>query len=132
MRSVILRAATRLLGGIVLVFAIYLLWRGHHAPGGGFIAALVAATGFVLVALTGGPESVRQGLLIPPRYLIASGLLLALAAGFAAVIKGQPFLTGQWYPAQKALIGTPLIFDIGVFLVVLGAILNILLALEES
>ena len=62
MNSIILKAATRLLSGIVLVFAVYLLWRGHHAPGGGFIAALVAATGFALVALAEGQNNVRRGL----------------------------------------------------------------------
>ena len=48
MTSVILKTATRLVGALVLVLSVYLLWRGHHAPGGGFIAALVAATGFAL------------------------------------------------------------------------------------
>ena len=51
MNSVILKAATRIIGGIVFMFAVYLLWRGHHDPGGGFIAALVASTGFALIAV---------------------------------------------------------------------------------
>ena len=131
MTSVILKAATRLLGAIVLVFAVYLLWRGHHEPGGGFIAALVAATGFALATLAGGPGSVRRGLMVAPQHLIAAGLGLSLLAGMAAVLSGQPFLTGLWWSVQKAALGTPLLFDAGVFLVVLGAILTVLLALEE-
>ena len=132
MNSIILKAATRLISVMVLVFAVYLLLRGHNAPGGGFIAALVAATGFALVALSEGPQAVRLGLLIKPQYLIAAGMGTALGAGGLAMLRHQPFLKGLWWPAQNAVVGTPVLFDIGVFLVVLGGILTVLLALEES
>jgi multisubunit Na+/H+ antiporter MnhB subunit len=132
MASVILQAATRLLSGLVLVLSIYLLWRGHNAPGGGFIAALVAATGFALVALTQGPAAVRQGLRIPPQHLIGAGVLLAMSSGTAGMLRQLPFLTGMWWPGSNVMAGTPLLFDTGVFLVVLGAILTVVLALEEN
>jgi multicomponent Na+:H+ antiporter subunit B len=132
MKSVILRAATRLLSGLVLMLSIYLLWKGHHAPGGGFIAALVAASGFALVVLSEGTAAVRKGIYLPPQYLIGAGILLAVGAGAAGVVTGKPFLTGLWGPADKALAGTPLLFDVGVFLVVLGAVLTVVLALEEN
>jgi multisubunit Na+/H+ antiporter MnhB subunit len=131
MKSVILKTATRLLSSIVLVFAVYLLWRGHHEPGGGFIAALVAATGFALVALSEGPQTVRRGIFVTPPHLIGIGMGLALLAGSLAMLRNKAFLTGLWWPGQNALLGTPLLFDIGVFLVVLGAILTVVLALEE-
>jgi multisubunit Na+/H+ antiporter MnhB subunit len=132
MTSVILKTATRLVGALVLVLSVYLLWRGHHAPGGGFIAALVAATGFALVALSEGPGVVRRGLRIRPQYLIGAGLVLSMGAGLIGMMRQQPFLTGVWWPSTSAVAGTPLFFDTGVFLVVLGAILTVLLALEES
>jgi multisubunit Na+/H+ antiporter MnhB subunit len=132
MNSVILKAAARLLGGIVLMFAVYLLWRGHHSPGGGFIAALVAATGFSVVLLSEGPDTVRKGLYFTPQHLIGMGISLAIASGGLAMVQDKPFLTGAWWPVQTPWLGTPLIFDAGVFLVVLGAILTVLLALEES
>jgi len=132
MTSVILKTATRLVGALVLVLSVYLLWRGHHAPGGGFIAALVAATGFALVVLAEGPGVVRRGLRIRPQYLIGAGLALSMGAGLVGMLRQQPFLTGVWWPSTSAVAGTPLFFDAGVFLVVLGAILTVLLALEES
>lgn len=132
MTSVILKTATRLVGALVLVLSVYLLWRGHHAPGGGFIAALVAATGFALVVLAEGPGVVRRGLRIRPQYLIGAGLALSMGAGLVGMIRQQPFLAGIWWPSTSAVAGTPLFFDAGVFLVVLGAILTVLLALEES
>ena len=132
MTSVILKTATRLVGALVLVLSVYLLWRGHHAPGGGFIAALVAATGFALVTLSEGPGVVRRGLRIRPQYLIGAGLALSMGAGLVGMIRQQPFLTGNWWPSTSVVAGTPLFFDAGVFLVVLGAILTVLLALEES
>jgi len=132
MTSVILKTATRLIGALVLVLSVYLLWRGHHAPGGGFIAALVAATGFALVALSEGPGVVRRGLRIKPQYLIGAGLVLSMGAGLIGMMRQQPFLSGVWWPSTSAVAGTPLFFDTGVFLVVLGAILTVLLALEES
>jgi multisubunit Na+/H+ antiporter MnhB subunit len=134
MGSFILRAATRMLVGLILVFAVYLLLRGHNAPGGGFAAGLVAGTGFALFAITEGPAAVRRALRADPMGYIAWGLLLAAGSGLAGVVAGQPYLTGLWWPADPApaLVGTPLIFDAGVFLVVFGSIMTLVLQLEES
>ena len=132
MNSIILKAATRILAGIVFMFAIYLLWRGHHEPGGGFIAALVASTGFALIAVSEGPGVVRRGLFVAPQDLIGAGIAVSITAGLLPMLKQQPFLTGVWWPVHDPVLGTPLLFDIGVFLVVLGAILTVLLSLEET
>jgi multisubunit Na+/H+ antiporter MnhB subunit len=132
--SLILKAATRLLVGLMLVFAVYLLFRGHNAPGGGFAGALVAAAAFALVALVEGPEAVRRALRMDARRLTALGLAVAMLSGFPALWSGKPFMTGVWGRPDPAapLLGTPLLFDVGVFLTVLGAILALLLALEED
>ncbi|HSM74622.1 MAG TPA: MnhB domain-containing protein [Desulfobacterales bacterium] len=134
MPSFILQVANRILVGLILVFAVYLLFRGHNAPGGGFSAALVAATGFSLFAIAEGPEPVRRALRVDPLLLVALGLALAIGAGLGAAVTGLPFLTGLWWPAKSAAptVGTPLIFDLGVFLVVLGSILTLVLGLEET
>ncbi len=137
MRSLILKVATRLLVGLILVFAVYLLFRGHNAPGGGFAAALVAGTGFALVAISEGPSAVRSAIRIDPRRIAMCGLGLAILCGIVGGMAGRPFLTGLWWIAATSrpsalAIGTPLVFDIGVFLTVLGTILALILALEEN
>ena len=136
MDSYILRVATRMLVGLILVFSVYLLFRGHNAPGGGFAAALVAGTGFSLFAITEGPQMVRKALAIDPLVCMAWGLLLSIASGVIGTLAGRPFLTGLWWPADSTgngpVLGSPMLFDIGVFLVVLGAILTLMLHLEEG
>jgi multisubunit Na+/H+ antiporter MnhB subunit len=137
MGTLILKTATRLLVGLILVFSIYLLLRGHHSPGGGFAGALVAGTGFALFAISEGARAVRRALRVDPRLLTAFGLAVALGAGAAAAVRGQSFLTGLWWGGGSqggahAWVGTPLVFDIGVYFTVLGSILTIVLALEED
>ncbi len=136
MGSFILSTATRLLVGLILVFAVYLLFRGHNAPGGGFAAALVAGTGFALFAVAEGPQAVRRALRTDPRVLVGWGLLMALGSGLLALAVGRAYLSGLWWTATfvdaSLAASTPLLFDVGVFLVVLGTILTLVLHLEES
>lgn len=138
MHSLILRTATRLLVSLILVFSVYLLFRGHNAPGGGFAGALVAATGFALYVMAEGAASVRKAIRIDPRRLIIFGMGLTLATGLIAWLSGKPFLTGLWWSMAKhtdtplVVVGTPLFFDIGVFAIVLGTILTLILTLEEN
>jgi multisubunit Na+/H+ antiporter MnhB subunit len=135
--TLILKTATRLLTGLILVFSVYLLFRGHQSPGGGFAGALVAGTAFALFAISEGAPALRRAVRIDPRLLTAVGLLTALAAGMTSVLRNKPFLTGLWWGWGRGadahvLIGTPVIFDIGVYLTVLGTILTLVLALEEE
>ncbi len=135
MGTLILKTATRLLTGLILVFSVYLLFRGHQSPGGGFAGALVAGTAFALFAISEGAQALRRAVRIDPRLLTVIGLMTALAAGMTAAFGAWPFLTGLWWgmgPAADAhvFIGTPVIFDIGVYLTVLGTILTLVLALE--
>ena len=137
MPSLILKTATRLLVGLILTFAVFLLLRGHNAPGGGFSAALVAGTGFALFAIVEGPAVVRRAIRIAPLNIAMSGIGLAVASGLAGSLSGRSFLTGIWWIWQagrphELAIGTPLLFDIGVFFAVLGTILALILALEED
>ena len=123
MNSLILSAAVRFLLPILLMFSLFLLFRGHHAPGGGFVGGLVAAAAFSLYAIAYDVKTALALLRIDPRYLIASGLMLALGCGLLGLVTGQDFFTGLWLKQTLPVIGkvgTPVIFDIGVYLVVLA------------
>ena len=138
MNSVILIASARLQAVLLLVFSAYMLLRGHNAPGGGFIGGLIAATGFVVYAIACGTEDARKALRFDPGSIAGAGLGIALFAGVMAVFWGDAFFTGQWLfiGATEDSKGLPLssvlIFDIGVYLVVLGAVLAITFSREEA
>ena len=137
MNSLILQTATRLLFTLLLLFSIFLLLRGHNEPGGGFIAGLVTSGAFVLHAIAYDVAAARRTLRCEPRQLIGAGLLLALAAGLSPMFSGAPFLTGEWtalsgLDSATMKIGTPVIFDIGVYLVVIGVTLTIIFSLAEE
>lgn len=128
MSSLILRAATRVLMPLLLLFALFMLARGHNEPGGGFVAGLVVAAAFALQAFAFGVPAARRGLMIDPEHLLGVGLLVALLTGASAFISGRPFLSSFWWGA----FGTPLVFDIGVFLVVVGVVLTMTFTLAED
>jgi multicomponent Na+:H+ antiporter subunit B len=131
MNSLILRTATRILMSLLILYAVFLLSRGHNAPGGGFVGGLVVAAAFSLYALAFGVAAARTALLVETRTLLGAGLLIALLSGVPAVLRGQPFMTAQWFDIGMML-GTPLIFDIGVFLVVIGVVLTMTFNLAEE
>jgi multicomponent Na+:H+ antiporter subunit B len=134
MHSLILKQATRLLAGMMLVFSVFLLFRGHNQPGGGFAGGLVAATSFALFSLAHG-KSIREALFFEPSKIAFTGLALALGAGALPMLAGRPFLTGLWLPpvgGGKTALGLPLVFDAGVYLVVVGAVMTLVLALERE
>jgi multicomponent Na+:H+ antiporter subunit B len=132
MNSLILREASRLLVGAMLMFSVFMLLRGHNEPGGGFIGGLIAAIAFSLYALAAGPEAVRAALRADPRILAMAGLGMAILAGLIALLESGPFLTGVWGEIAGIKVGTPLLFDIGVYFAVVGAVLTIVLALKEQ
>ena len=126
--SSIFRTAARLLMPLLLLFSLFLLLRGHNQPGGGFVGGLVAAAAFALYGLAYGIERARRALLVRPLTLLGTGLLIALVSGLPATLRGEPFLTAQW--ALGA--GTPMVFDIGVFLVVSGVVMMMIFSLAEE
>jgi multicomponent Na+:H+ antiporter subunit B len=137
MSSIILRIAVGSLTPLLLLVSMVLLLRGHNAPGGGFIGGLLAALAIVLYAMARGAARARRMLRVTPRRIMAIGLLIALASGMVSGLLGRPILTGIW--AQPVLpllgsvpIGTPLLFDIGVCLVVVGFVLTMFFALVEA
>lgn len=137
MSSLILRTATRFLLPLLLLFSIFVLLRGHNEPGGGFVGGLVAAAAFALHTIAYDVQSARRILLVDPEALIGAGLLLAAGSGLLSLLQGSPFLTGRWIEVNvpeigRVGLGTPLLFDIGVYLVVLGVTLTFVLSLAEE
>jgi multicomponent Na+:H+ antiporter subunit B len=137
MDSLILRSAARLLLPLLLLFSIFLLLRGHNEPGGGFSGGLVAAAAFALLTIATDVPTTRRTLRMSPRVFIGAGLLVAIASGAIGLAGGGAFLTGLWaelpLPGGVTLaVGTPLLFDVGVYLVVIGVVLTIVLSLMEA
>lgn len=131
MNSLIFRTTAHIVAGLMLVFSIYLLLRGHNEPGGGFIGALIAVIGFGLLMLAENADYVRARLHYSPLKLASFGVFLGIFSGVIGMFVGHPFLTGLWWKDILPL-GTPLLFDVGVFLAVLGGVLAILLHLYED
>lgn len=131
MTSLILRTATRVLMPLLLLYGLFLLFRGHNAPGGGFAGGLIVAAAFSLNAFAFGFAAARRALLVDPSRLIGAGLLMALLSGVLPVLFDKAFLTALW-PAPSIGLGSPLIFDIGVFCVVIGVVLTMTFTLGEE
>jgi multicomponent Na+:H+ antiporter subunit B len=138
--SIILTAATRVLTPLMVAFSLFILLRGHNEPGGGFIGGLVATTAFALYAKALGVEATRAALRAEPSTIAVAGLGLATLAGLWGLILGDAFLQGMWPLIATTAdggkaglpVGSVLLFDVGVYLVVVGSVLAILFALEED
>ena len=135
MGSLILSTATSYLLPLLLLLSVYLLLNGHDSPGGGFVGGLVAAAAFALYGVAHGVEKARRLLHVEPRFVIGLGLLTVLASGCLSLFSGEPFLTGMWSTIELAVkwkVGTPLFFDVGVYLVVVGVTLTIIFLVAEE
>lgn len=134
MNSLILRTIVPLLVALMVIFSIFVLLRGHNLPGGGFIGGLIAASSLALYMIASGSTAVRKALVLHPISIAGLGLFIAALSGVPSAFYDVPFLTGLWYLPEGIpikLMATPVVFDVGVYLVVLGTITAIALALEE-
>lgn len=137
MTSLIFNSVVRALQPLLLFFSVFLLLSGHHEPGGGFTGGMVAASAFVLHGMANDAASARRALRVSPRTLMGVGLLLALSSGLVAVVRGDALLTSVWLKfgagrLGEVELGTPLLFDLGVYLVVMGVTLTFVLSLAEE
>ena len=135
MNTLIFRTVAPFLTALMLLFSVFVLLRGHNEPGGGFIGGLIAASGLAVYGVARGVSAVRRALFFHPLSIAGAGLLLSTMAGLLSIFFAVPFMTGLWiYPrlfGVEVPLSSVLLFDIGVYLVVLGAITSIALALEE-
>ncbi len=121
----------------ICLVALFLLQRGHDLPGGGFTAGLTASIAMILQYMLGGTQWIEARLRILPLRWMTAGLLLAAGTGMAAWLFGQPFLTSYFSYAELPVIGTvpmasAVLFDVGVFALVVGATVLMLVALARQ
>jgi multicomponent Na+:H+ antiporter subunit B len=135
MNSIILKVTSKFVLPLLLLFSIFVLLRGHYLPGGGFVGGLVASIAFVLHSFANTLKDTRELMRIHPGFLMPFGLLIGLLSAVLPMFLGRPYMTGLWYPEKVAVIGslgTALFFDIGVYLVVIGATLTIIFTISEA
>ncbi|WP_425628702.1 hydrogen gas-evolving membrane-bound hydrogenase subunit E [Vibrio neptunius] len=129
--SLIFATTAHIVAALMLVFSLYLLLRGHNEPGGGFIGALIAVIGFALLMFAESPQYVRDRLYYSPFRIALFGVFLSFVAGLISFVFNLPFLTGLWWKDILPL-GTPLIFDVGIYLAIFGGVIGMLLRVNEE
>ena len=135
--SIFFKFVARVMTPVLILFSLFLLLRGHNAPGGGFVGGLVAAGSIVLMTLAYGPDELRKRLRIDFLRAMFYGILLAAAAGIFGLVLGGSFQeVYHWAPFIRGVgrleISTPLFFDIGVYIVVVGVTSAIVMAMADE
>lgn len=135
----LLKAAVKWLFPFFIAMGVFMLFRGHNEPGGGFIGGLIVGVGYVLKYFKSekAPNEFKVFKLFPEQ-VISIGLIVGAGSGLLGLASYKPFMTGVWQGqlwlplVGNTKFGTPFYFDIGVFLVVVGVIIKIFLVLEEQ
>ncbi len=128
MNSVILQVASKYVKWLLVVFALIALYRGHNFPGGGFIGGLLVGLSVIFSSLAYDAQRARNSLKIQPEGYIALGLLTIFLSILPGVFLKQYFMAGVWTSIHIPFLGviklgTPFLFDIGVFFAVIGVTL---------
>jgi multicomponent Na+:H+ antiporter subunit B len=135
MKSLIFRTASDYLLPLLLLFSVFMLLRGHYEPGGGFVGGLMASIAFLIHSFAHGLKETKSIIRINPGFLMPIGLMLTIIAGIAPWFINEPFLTGLWFEEPMkfvGMVGTALLFDIGVYLVVIGSTLTVMFSITET
>lgn len=135
--NVILQFTTKIVFFIIIFFAVHIFFAGHYTPGGGFVGGLLASSAIVLLLLAFDLKTLRSILPINYMYLVASGLIIALATAAYPMLNGKPFFTHSFDYFYLPIIGktslhTAALFDLGVFLVVVGVTMTIIQTIGED
>lgn len=137
MESIILQIAARHMRPLLVVLSLIVLYRGHNEPGGGFIGGLMFGAAYILYAMAFGVGKTQKSLFFNPIDLTALGLFVALLSGIPALLMGDSFMTGEWYTffsqtAFELKLGTPLVFDVGVYFAVAGMLMLVMFSIMEE
>ncbi|URN96493.1 MAG: Na(+)/H(+) antiporter subunit B [Candidatus Pristimantibacillus lignocellulolyticus] len=135
--DVYLQTATKILVFIIMTFSIYVLFAGHNNPGGGFIGGLITASALILLYIAFDLQSVRDIIPVDFKKLGATGVLIALLTGVASLVLNIPFLSQAYTYVDLPFLGktelaTAMIFDLGVYLAVLGTTMTIITSISED
>ncbi len=134
--SLIFATTARMFFILMLVVSVLVLFRGHNEPGGGFIGGLIASAGFAVLALALGVNVARQRLILHPVVWMGVGLVCAIVSGIPGAIINESFLTHQWFDLDLGFaslkLGTTYLFDVGVYLTVIGGVLAFLIRVQQQ
>ncbi len=132
--SYVFRTASGTLSRVLAVLSLFYLFRGHEAPGGGFVGGLLLSAAVILRALSHGPEEARRVFGIDPRTLVGVGLAIAVLGGVIGLVASGVLFAPLVLVHVPALgpLGTVLLFDLGVYIVVAGTAVMILLVMIEE
>lgn len=137
MESIILQIAARHMRPLLIGLSLIVLYRGHNEPGGGFIGGLMFGAAYILYAMAFGVVKTQKSIFFHPINLTAVGLLIALISGLPALLLNDSFMTGEWYTffqgtMMELKLGTPLIFDVGVYFTVAGMLMLVMFSIMEE
>lgn len=135
--DLILQTAAKVLVFIIMTFSIYILFAGHHNPGGGFIGGLITASALMLLYVAFDVETIQEIIPVDFKVIGAIGVLMALLTGIGAIVADVPFLTQVYRYVDLPLLGetglgSALVFDLGVYLAVIGTTMTIIRSISED
>lgn len=130
MSTLIIRVASKYLVAIILLYSLFMFLRGHNFPGGGFIGGLAAAIAWSMYGIVYKKTGVTRNKLEASTISVA-GLLVMLLSGIIS-LGSKTIFKAVWFDVGPIKLGTPLLFDAGVYLVVFGAVVHIVNFFEEA
>lgn len=135
--NLILQFTSKIVFYMIFFFSVHIFFAGHYTPGGGFVGGLLASSAIVLLILAYDLKTVQNVLPINYMYMTATGLILALGTAAFPMFRGDPFFTHYFDYFTLPLIGktslhTAALFDLGVFLVVVGVTMTIIQTIGED
>ncbi|USK38366.1 Na(+)/H(+) antiporter subunit B [Cytobacillus firmus] len=135
--DIILQTATKVVLFLIVLFSIHIFFAGHYTPGGGFVGGLLTSGAIVLLLLAFDMKTVSKILPVNYIHMIAVGLLFAIGTGAGALLFNVPFLTHAFGHIDLPVLGdtslhTATLFDLGVFLVVVGVTMTIIQTIGED
>ena len=135
--DVYLQTATKVLVFIIMTFSIYILFAGHHNPGGGFIGGLITASAIILLYIAFDLESIKDIIPFDYKRMAALGVLISVLTGVGSLVLGVPFLSQTFTYVDLPFLGktelaTAMIFDLGVYFTVIGTTMTIITSISED